>query len=170
MTATGKFLGKFEQTRNATSSLLKYKNKSLSQKIHGITFTNPIGLSAGFDYNAQLTQILPSVGFGFETVGTITNMPYEGNPKPRLGRLPKSKSLLVNKGFKSDGTDKVITNLENIKFSFPVGVSIGRTNSASLKSLDQSIESYMQDKPELKVAIEKWGYVNPESGNLLYKR
>ena len=76
----------------------KYSN--LKQKIQGLSFKTPIGLAAGFDYEARLTQALPYIGFGFQTVGTITNSPYIGNPKPMLGRLPKSKSLLVNKDLK----------------------------------------------------------------------
>jgi len=60
-------------------------------------------LAAGFDYDADLINILPSVGFGFNTIGTVTHLSYQGNPSPMLGRLPKSKSLLVNKGFKSKG-------------------------------------------------------------------
>jgi len=38
------------------------------------------------------------------------------------------------------------------------------------KPLEVDIRDYMQDKPELRTAIEKWGYVDPESGSLLYKK
>ena len=102
---------------------------ALRQKIAGIEFKGPLGLAAGFDYNAQLTQILPSVGFGFQTVGTITNLPYEGNPKPILGRLPKSKSLMVNKGFKNKGAREIANKLSKLSFTIPLGISVGQTNS-----------------------------------------
>ena len=111
----------------------------------GIRFPSPIGLAAGFDYEAKLTQILPSLGFGFMSVGTVTNMPYEGNKKPRLGRLPKSKSLMVNKGFKSPGADEIIKRLEGKKFEIPVGISIGRTNSDKLnqkESIEDIVEAF----------------------------
>lgn len=101
---------------------------SLEQNIAGIEFKNPVGLAAGFDYDGKLTQILPSLGFGFETVGTITNMPYGGNPKPRLARLPKSKSLLVNKGFKNKGAKIISDKLSKPDFEIPLGISIGQTN------------------------------------------
>lgn len=140
MVRVGVVLGKNEYTQKLTEKLFFVGDKRLKQKISDIGFPNPVGLSAGFDYNANLTDILPKVGFGFESIGTITNIPYEGNPAPRLGRLPKSRSLLVNKGFKSDGVDKIIGRLSDKKFAFPVGISIGRSNSPTLTTLDASIE------------------------------
>lgn len=139
ITHLGNLMGRTEFSKNLTKALFYFKDKSLSQKIVGVTFENPIGLSAGFDYDAKLTQILPFVGFGFGTVGTITNLSYEGNPRPMLGRLPKSKSLLVNKGFKNKGADKIINGISNYKFPIPIGISIGRSNSPTLKTLDGSI-------------------------------
>ncbi len=109
--------------------ILDFENESLSQTINGIYFKNPIGLAAGFDYRGKLITILPSVGFGFETVGTITNRPYEGNPKPRLGRLVKSRSLMVYKGFKNEGIRTIANKLKDKKFEIPIGLSIGKTNS-----------------------------------------
>jgi len=88
--------------------------------VAGISFANPIGLAAGFDYQAQLTGVLPALSFGFQTIGTITNQAYEGNPKPRLGRLPKSKSLMVNKGFKNPGIKEVIKKLQRNDFEIPL--------------------------------------------------
>lgn len=103
----------------------------LCQTLTGISFPSPVGLAAGFDYEARLTQLLPALGFGFETVGTITNLPYEGNPRPRLGRLPKSKSLMVNKGFKNLGAKATIEKLSALRFTIPLGVSIGTRESVS---------------------------------------
>lgn len=128
-TALGGFLGKFKLLRNLTKIFLDFENESLAQKINNIYFKNPIGLAAGFDYQAKLIEILPSIGFGFGTVGTITNKPYQGNPKPRLGRLVKSRSLMVYKGFKNEGIRKIVKKLKNKKLESPVGLSIGKTNS-----------------------------------------
>lgn len=132
MTITGEYIGKVYFLRKITSFLFNVKSSVLKQKILGIVFENPIGLAAGFDYDARLTQILPSVGFGFETIGTITNLPYEGNPKPRLARLLKSKSLMVNKGFKNQGINEINRKLGNFKFDIPVGISLGQTNTVVL--------------------------------------
>jgi len=139
-TVFGEFLGKFKLLRNLIKIFLNFENEGLSQKINGVYFINPIGLAAGFDYQARLTQILPSVGFGFETIGTITNKPYQGNPKPRLGRLVKSQSLLVNKGFKNQGIDKIIKKLKNRLFYFPVGLSIGKTNTTKKMTQSEAVD------------------------------
>ena len=90
------FFGKYSILRGLTSLLFFYSNPILEQKIHGIKFSNPIGLAAGFDKNALLTDILPSLGFGFVEVGSITGEPCEGNPRPRLWRLEKSKGLSLS--------------------------------------------------------------------------
>jgi dihydroorotate dehydrogenase len=125
---TGNYLGQYNFTRNILRSLLSYKNSTLNQKVLGINFINPIGLAAGFDYDADLIEVLPTVGFGFHSIGTVTNLPYEGNPRPMLGRLPNSKSLLVNKGFKSNGMEAVLHKISGKNGGIPLGVSIGSTN------------------------------------------
>ncbi|MCA9485436.1 MAG: quinone-dependent dihydroorotate dehydrogenase, partial [Nanoarchaeota archaeon] len=130
--------------KKITSFFFNYKNKILEQKILGIEFKNPIGLAAGFDYEAQLTQILPEVGFGFHTVGSITLGKYEGNPSPQLARLPKSRSLLVNKGLKSTGTKSVLKNLRKKKFKIPLGISIAKTNCKTNSTEKEAIEDYAE--------------------------
>lgn len=139
LTNAGKFLGKHEFLRKLTRFLFDYKDKRLVKKIDGVVFRNPIGLAAGFDYNADLTQILPEVGFGYQMIGSVTYLPYEGNPKPRLGRFPKSKALLVNKGLKSLGAQAIIDKLTGQTFAYPVGVSIAATN----KSYDSTKEQLL---------------------------
>lgn len=142
-TSRGEAFGKINFTKKIFSKIFTVKSNLLQQNIQGINFVNPIGLAAGFDYEAKLTQILPSIGFGFETIGTVTNEFYEGNKKPRLGRLPKSKSLMVNKGFKSPGADKIIAKLSPLKFNIPIGISIGRTNG-KLKTQKESVEDIIE--------------------------
>ncbi len=59
-------------------------------------------------------------------MGTVTYQSYQGNQKPRLARLPKSKSLLVNKGFKSEGAMAIAKRLDSKNFkNHVVGISIG---------------------------------------------
>lgn len=134
------------------------KAKILNQKILQLNFDSPVGLSAGFDYEAKLTQILPHMGFGFETVGTITNLPYDGNHAPRLGRLPKSRSLMVNKGFKNMGVKKIINKLEHLHFTFPLGVSIGRTNGINNMTQEQSVDDVMAAFKAFENSIVKHSY------------
>lgn len=120
----------------SSSSLVKkiltaffaYNHSSLQRTFKTITFINPIGLAAGFDYDGDLPHVTPALGFGFQTIGTVTLGAYEGNPSPQLVRLPKSKSILVNKGLKNGGAKKIIKKLENNTFNIPIGISIASTN------------------------------------------
>jgi dihydroorotate dehydrogenase subfamily 2 len=137
--ALGEKIGKSRTARNVARSLWSVASPLLGQHIHGIHFKNPVGLAAGFDYDAKLMRVLPSVGFGFETVGTVTNHPYAGNDFPRLGRLVRSRSLMVNKGLKNDGVSAVLDRTEEEKFEIPVGLSIGPTNSPNTSSTDKAI-------------------------------
>lgn len=142
--AFGNALGKSMVFRNLTNYFFNYKNKNLSQDILDMNFENPIGLAAGFDYDADLINILPKVGFGFHTIGTVTNMSYGGNTFPMLDRLPKSKSLLVNKGFKSNGIDNVLEKIKNSKKTSPLGISLGVTNR-KYENESEMIEDIYQD-------------------------
>ncbi len=138
----GKFLGNFSLTRWKTRLWFGYKNSKLEQTVRGIKFVNPIGLAAGFDKNAEITDIIPDVGFGFEEVGSITGEPCAGNPKPRLWRLPKSKALVVYYGLKNDGCTVLAQRLKDKKFRIPIGVSVAKTNSSSTVDVDAGIADY----------------------------
>jgi dihydroorotate dehydrogenase len=166
----GHYLGKSALAKTQLSQHFVYKSPTLEQNIAGISFKNPVGLAAGFDYDAKLTQILPRFGFGFETIGTVTNIPYSGNPRPRLGRLPHSKSLLVNKGFKSKGTDNIIEKLSEEFFDIPVGISIGRSNSAQLETQEQSINDILTsfDKFEKSTIKNSYYELNISCPNLIH--
>jgi dihydroorotate dehydrogenase/uncharacterized membrane protein len=140
MTYFGKLLGNSDLGKKLTAWTFKYNSPHTEKIIDGIIFPNPIGLAAGFDYNGDLTQVLPSVGFGYQMVGTVTYQPYEGNKKPRLGRFPKSKSLLVNKGLKSLGAVAIADKLAKLSFEYPVGVSIAATNKHFDSTKDQLLD------------------------------
>lgn len=144
MTKNGVFLGSNPITRTATSLMFSYQDPVLEQDMLGIHFPNPIGLAAGFDKNAQLVDILPSVGFGFAEVGSITGEPCEGNPKPRLWRLPKSKSLVVYYGLMNDGSEVLSKKLKNKHFKIPIGISVAKTNNKDTVDLQKGIADYVK--------------------------
>jgi dihydroorotate dehydrogenase len=142
--AWGARLGRFGFSRFLTRAVFNYQHPSLSQEIRGIRFNNPVGLAAGFDKNAQLTDILPAVGFGFEEIGSVTGEACAGNPKPRLWRLPKSESLIVYYGLKNDGAEAIAKRLANKKFGFPIGVSLAKTNSPATVEVEAGIADYLK--------------------------
>ncbi|OFZ53291.1 MAG: dihydroorotate dehydrogenase (quinone), partial [Bacteroidetes bacterium RIFCSPHIGHO2_02_FULL_44_7] len=108
-----------------------YEHPSLGVDLWGHHFSNPVGLAAGFDKDAELVQVLPYFGFGFIEVGTITPLPQPGNPKPRVFRLPQDHALINRLGFNSKGAESAAKNLKGIKRLIPVAVSIGRNKETS---------------------------------------
>ncbi len=146
-TTIGEAIGNREWALGMTEKLLAYGNPGLKKKVLGVEFPNPVGLAAGFDYNGHMARVMKAVGFGFNTVGTVTARPYEGNTKPRLGRLPKSQSLLVNKGFKSDGAEHVMRTLDGhmrgTRDEHVIGISVGSSNVAEVNTINKAIDDYL---------------------------
>lgn len=105
----------------------RYDNPTLEQNLFGINFLNPVGLSAGFDKNVELTPLIESVGFGFETGGSVTLAKRIGNKRPWFYRLPKSESIVVHAGLANKGIvnigRKIQRNLKQVKQT-PLIVSV----------------------------------------------
>lgn len=145
MTEAGEFLGNYKLTKAITRFCFGYYNPKLEQEIWGINFENPIGLSAGFDKEGRLLNILPDVGFGFAEIGSVSLEPYEGNPKPRLWRLIKSKALIVWYGLKNEGAKKFVRRVKKYgKLDFVFGVSIAKTNCSATKDDKVGIRHYKE--------------------------
>ncbi|HTM68081.1 MAG TPA: quinone-dependent dihydroorotate dehydrogenase [Candidatus Binatia bacterium] len=142
VTRVGEFLGRHGSTRFMTSAAFSYRDPVLEQRILGIDFPNPIGLAAGFDKDARLTDIMPSVGFGFMEVGSITGERCEGNRKPRLWRMPKSQALVINYGLKNDGCEAIASRLAGRSFGVPLGTSVAKTNCEATVDPEKGIEDY----------------------------
>ena len=158
--SVGEFCGKFAITRwklgffygYRQSKSLKNTGHDISKTIDGIKYHKPDLLSAGFDYNGRLTQVLPNLAFGGEEIGSVTAHPCAGNPKPRLTRLPKSGAIIVNKGLRNDGVDKIIERLKKTRHvndatttaarNFVIGISIARTNDECSADIQAGIDDY----------------------------
>jgi dihydroorotate dehydrogenase len=84
---------------------------ALACKVWGLDFSNPIGLAAGFDKNAEAVDALIGQGFGFVEIGTVTPYAQPGNPRPRLFRLEESEAVINRLGFNSDGLGTVAERL-----------------------------------------------------------
>ena len=86
--ALGEMLGSLPGGQQLVGSVCRYEHPMLETRVLGVDFKNPIGLAAGFDKDVRLTKIVPSVGFGFMEVGSVTRFPYGGNRGRRLVGLP----------------------------------------------------------------------------------
>jgi dihydroorotate dehydrogenase len=144
ITSVGNWIGKRVWARQIARLLWFYENPILRQTICGIDFSNPVGLTAGFDKDGLLVEILPDVGFGFAEIGSVTGEPCEGNLKPRLWRLPKSEALIVYFGLKNDGCEVIRDRLSNKIFRIPIGVSVAKTNCQETCDVEIGIADYVK--------------------------
>lgn len=127
--------------------LVAYRNdKLLAQTFFGTNYRNPIGLSAGFDKEINMVQMMKAVGFGWMTGGSVTWGKYKGNDGAWFYRLPKSKSLVVNAGLPSEGAPIVAERVSGYKPSlladFPLWVSSAKTNAKDTVNQEQAVEDY----------------------------
>jgi dihydroorotate dehydrogenase len=128
-----------------------YSPENFPVKSFGLTFRNHIGLAAGFDKNAKYLRELEVLGFGFVEIGTVTPVAQNGNPKPRLFRLPKDKAIINRMGFNNDGVEIVAARLKNYRLSiakdkkddYPliIGGNIGKNKNTPNENAWQDYET-----------------------------
>jgi len=106
--------------------------------VMGLKFPNPVGLAAGMDKNGDYLRGLERLGFGFIEVGTVTPRAQPGNPKPRLFRLTKQRSIINRMGFNNQGVDYLLHKLHQLPpRDYVLGINIGKNLSTPVeKALD----------------------------------
>jgi dihydroorotate dehydrogenase len=117
----------------------------LAVKTFGLVFPNPLGLAAGFDKNGEIADAILRLGFGFVEIGTITPLPQQGNPRPRLFRLTPDQAVVNRLGFPSKGHAAVRARL-TARANQPgiIGVNLGANKDSSDRVQDyvQGIEAF----------------------------
>uniref|UniRef100_A0A8C8RV95 Dihydroorotate dehydrogenase (quinone), mitochondrial n=1 Tax=Pelusios castaneus TaxID=367368 RepID=A0A8C8RV95_9SAUR len=106
--------------------------------VFGRKFRNPVGLAAGFDKHGEAVDGLYKMGFGFVEVGSVTPKPQEGNPKPRVFRLPEDQAVINRYGFNSHGHAVVEhrlrarqgVQLQLTKAGMPLGINLGKNKGS----------------------------------------
>ena len=101
------------------------KDSSIETSIFGKTISNPIGIAAGFDKDAEVYNPLFRLGFGFVEVGTITPLKQYGNLKPRLFRLEEDEALINRLGFNNSGANIVSSRIQSNSPKGLLGINIG---------------------------------------------
>ncbi len=109
--------------------LFGVKKKALERELFGLTFSNPVGLAAGFDKDARWVDELSTLGFGFIEIGTLTPRAQPGNDKPRLFRLPKDEALINRMGFNNGGAEAAAARLKMRNTRLIIGGNIGKNKS-----------------------------------------
>ena len=119
---------------------VKVKNyETLRVKFLDKEISNPIGIAAGFDKNAEVYNSLFKLGFGFVEVGTITPEPQFGNTKPRVFRLEEDQALINRLGFNNVGSIRAASNIINDPPIGLLGINIGPN-----KDSKNRINDYLQ--------------------------
>jgi dihydroorotate dehydrogenase len=120
--------------------VFRYESPKLSKTLMGLTFSNPIGLAAGFDKNAELIDEFATLGFGFIEIGTVTPQPQIGNDKPRLFRLKTDQALINRMGFNNEGMFAVAKRLKKRRSQVIVGGNIGKNKTTPN---EQALDDYI---------------------------
>src|ERR1700719_1208402 len=125
--------------------LERFKSPPNPKTVFGLTFSNPIGLAAGFDKNGVAIPAWAALGFGFVEVGTVTAKAQPGNPKPRIFRYPEQEALINRLGFNNDGADVVAARLRALRESdrwpaIPVGINLGKSK---VTPIEDAVDDYL---------------------------
>ncbi|MEX1034964.1 MAG: quinone-dependent dihydroorotate dehydrogenase [Sneathiella sp.] len=110
----------------------------LASKHFGIRFSNPVGLAAGYDKNAEVISALSGLGFGFVEAGSITPKPQPGNPRPRIFRLEQDAAIINRLGFNNKGLDEAVRNFTAHTAKSIVGANLG-ANKDSTDRIDDYV-------------------------------
>ena len=112
-------------------------------EVMGLKFPNPVGLAAGLDKNGDHIDGLAKLGFGFLEIGTITPRPQDGNPRPRLFRIPEAQGIINRMGFNNAGVDKLLENVRRAEFPKKggiLGINIGKNATTPI---DKAADDYL---------------------------
>ena len=115
--------------RTIVRNMFSVKHPALEREFCGLKFSNPVGLAAGFDKNANLYKAFSTLGFSFIEIGTVTPAGQPGNPKPRLFRIVQDGAMINRMGFNNKGVDAAV---EQLKQKFPdiiIGGNIGKNTA-----------------------------------------
>jgi ribulose-bisphosphate carboxylase large chain len=119
------------------------------------------GMWGGYlsDTKEDLDKTFTALMGGNTYKGTIPSLSCGSNPG------------LVDTTVKNYGTN-LMMNAGGAIQGHPMGTRAGAIamRQAMDKPLSVNMDEYMQDKPELKSAIEKWGYIDPDTNKILYKK
>lgn len=134
--------------RLATSrQLADDHDRRLQCKVAGLHFPNPLGLAAGFDKSGTAAESLAGLGFGSIEIGSVSLDASDGNPPPRLWRMPEDRAIVVHYGLPNDGAAAITERLARIRLPVPLGINIVKTNrgkAAPPESPEQIIGEYAQ--------------------------
>ncbi|MCC5926237.1 MAG: quinone-dependent dihydroorotate dehydrogenase [Bacteroidetes bacterium] len=140
--SAGRILSNYDGACDLVSRITQSCESKKGVELWGLHFPNRVGLAAGFDKNGHLPPIVAALGFGFTEIGSITAMASDGNPKPRMFRLPGDKALVNRMGLNNDGARVICDRLvAQTRFKIPLGINIAKTHNPAIMG-DRAVEDY----------------------------
>ncbi|MCJ1416432.1 Dihydroorotate dehydrogenase (quinone), mitochondrial [Xylographa parallela] len=112
------------------------RNDDLTVEVFGHTLRNPVGISAGIDKHAEIPTALLALGPSVVEVGGATPYPQDGNPKPRVFRLPSQRALINRYGLNSEGADSMAMRLRQRVREYAYAMGFGMDEAAEQRILD----------------------------------
>ncbi|WP_066559219.1 quinone-dependent dihydroorotate dehydrogenase [Croceicoccus bisphenolivorans] len=110
---------------------------ALAMTVAGIDFPNPVGLAAGFDKNGEVPDAILRCGFGYAEVGSVTPLPQQGNPRPRIFRLAEDRAVINRLGFNNEGAEAVERRMKaRAHRTGVVGVNFGANKTSEDRVAD----------------------------------
>ena len=111
----------------------------------GLEFHNAVGLAAGLDKDGTAVEGLARLGFGHLELGAVTPRPQEGNPRPRLFRLPAASALINRMGFNNAGAAALAERIAKLRrggrmATIPIGVNIGKNRDTPM---NEAVNDYL---------------------------
>jgi dihydroorotate dehydrogenase len=120
--------GRSPFTRRVARRAYEVSDPRLRTTFAGIPLDNPLGLAAGFDKNGRALGLLGALGFGHVEIGSVSAWPSDGNPRPRLFRIPEDRGIVVGYGVPNDGAETVRRRLDAYRPPVALGVNLVKTN------------------------------------------
>ncbi len=128
--------------RAALKRVYGFLDPSLTVKAFGLDFANPLGLAAGYDKDGAALAGLACLGFGHIELGTVTPLPQQGNPRPRVFRLVEDEALINRMGFPNAGAEALGRRLSR---SRPAGVRVGvNIGKGAATPLERAADDYLE--------------------------
>ncbi len=140
----GAAFGATQLGRTLLRGLFAYDDPCLHTDVAGLSFSNPLGLAAGFDKNGRSIRALDALGFASVEVGSVSAHPSQGNAKPRLFRLPEDEAIVVNYGVPNEGSQAVARRVHNSGLNGLLGVNLVETNTGHALEGDAVVVEFVE--------------------------
>lgn len=137
---------------------------SLAVEALGLRFESPFGMAAGFDKDARSIRGLWALGFGHVEIGTVTAIPQEGNPRPRLFRLIDDRAVINRMGFNNGGAAAAAERVARERRRAPraiIGANIGKSR---VVAVEDAVADY-RESARLLAPVADYLAVNVSSPN-----